>query len=92
MAATPLSGNQWAGPAVRAQAGGQDLYVGFYFWDNGSPELMLFLRDNGNWSQLGGATSQPASSRDHPVADSGGLHAGLRRERGHRGLRPAIAP
>ena len=50
---TPLTGTEWIGPAVRAQAGGQDLYVGIYFWDNGSPELMLFLRDNGNWTQLG---------------------------------------
>ena len=50
---TPLSGNQWTGPAVRAQAGGQDLYTGIYFWNNGNPELMLFLRDNGNWTQLG---------------------------------------
>jgi hypothetical protein len=53
VASTPLTGNQWVGPAVRAQAGGQDLYVGIYFWDNGNPELMLFLRDNGNWTQLG---------------------------------------
>jgi hypothetical protein len=50
---TQLSGGQWIGPAVRAQAGGQDLYVGIYFWNSGSPELMLFLRDNGNWSELG---------------------------------------
>ena len=55
----PLTGNQWVGPVVRAQAGGQDLYVGIYFWDNGNPELMLFLRDNGNWSQLGAATTSP---------------------------------
>ena len=32
---------------------GQDLYVGIDYWDNGSPELMLFLRDNGSWTQLG---------------------------------------
>ena len=62
MASTPLSGNQWTGPAVRAQAGGQDLYVGFYFWDNASPELMLFLRDNGNWSQLGGVATSPLAA------------------------------
>ena len=40
-------------PRRQAQAGGQDLYVGLYFWNSGSPELMLFLRDNGNWSELG---------------------------------------
>ena len=50
---TPLSGTEWIGPAVRAQAGGQDLYVGIYYWNNGSPDLMLFLRNNGNWTQLG---------------------------------------
>ncbi len=66
MTSTPLSGNQWVGPPVRAQAGGQDLYVGFYFWDNGSPELMLFLRDNGNWSQLGGVTTSPLAGGTTP--------------------------
>ena len=34
---TPLTGTQWIGPAVRAQAGGQDAYVGIYYWDNGKP-------------------------------------------------------
>ncbi len=44
---------------MRAQAGGRDLYVGVYFWGNGSPELMLSSRDNGNWSQLGGIGTRP---------------------------------
>ena len=66
MTSTQLSGNQWVGPAVRAQAGGQDAYVGIYFWNNGSPELMLFLRDNGNWTQLGAVFDQPASCRHSP--------------------------
>ena len=57
-----LTGYQWVGPAVRAQAGGQDLYVGIYFWDNGSPELMLFLRDKGNGSQLGASGTRPLNS------------------------------
>ena len=35
------------------QASGQSGYVGFYYWNNGSPELMLFLRNGGNWKQLG---------------------------------------
>ena len=48
-----LTGGQWVGPAVRAQAGGQDVYVGIYFWNNGSPVLMLFKRSGGNWTQLG---------------------------------------
>ena len=50
---TQLTGGQWIGPAVRAQAGGQDAYVGFYYWNYGSPELMLFKRSGGDWTQLG---------------------------------------
>ena len=34
---TQLTGGQWIGPAVRAQNGGQDAYVGAYYWNNGSP-------------------------------------------------------
>ena len=48
-----MTGSQWIGPAVRAQNGGQNGYVGIYYWNNGSPQLMLFLRHGGNWSQLG---------------------------------------
>ena len=51
---TPLTGSQWIGPVVRAQNGGQNLYVGFYSWNSGSPELMLFKRISGSWTQLGG--------------------------------------
>jgi hypothetical protein len=51
---TQLNGNQWIGPAVRVQAGGQDAYVGVYSWNNGSPELMVLERNGGTWSQLGG--------------------------------------
>ena len=50
---TPLTGTQWVGTAVRAQQGGQDAYVGIYWWNSGNPELEVFLRDNGNWSALG---------------------------------------
>jgi len=50
---TQLTGGQWIGPAVRMQNGGQNGYVGTYSWNNGSPELMLFKRTNGAWSQLG---------------------------------------
>jgi hypothetical protein len=50
---TPLSGTQWIGPMVRAQNGGQSLYVGIYYWNNGSQQLMLFKRINGQWAQLG---------------------------------------
>ena len=49
---TPLTGGQWIGPAVRMQASGQSGYVGFYYWDYGNPQVMLFLRNGGNWKQL----------------------------------------
>ena len=57
---TPLSGSQWIGPAVRMQASGQSGYVGFYYWNNGNPEVMLFLRKGGNWKQLGSTYSSGA--------------------------------
>ena len=51
---TPLSGGQWVAAAVRMQGGGQNAYAGLYYWNFGSPELMLFKRSNGAWTQLGG--------------------------------------
>jgi hypothetical protein len=53
LTSTQLTGSQWIGPAVRAQHGGRDGYVGIYFWNGGSPELMLFKRSGGSWTQLG---------------------------------------
>ena len=50
---TPLTGSQWIGPMVRVQGTGTGLYVGIYFWNSGNPELMLFKRINGAWTQLG---------------------------------------
>ena len=52
---TQLTGGQWVGPAVRVQNNGLDLYLGIYFWNNGSPELRLYKRSAGNWIQLGGS-------------------------------------
>lgn len=54
---TQLSGGQWIGPAIRAQNGGQDLYTGIYYWNNGNPMLMLFKRSGSNWTQLGNTYS-----------------------------------
>ena len=51
--ASQLSGGQWIGPAVRAQNGGLSLYVGLYWWNNGNPELALFKRTSGTWTELG---------------------------------------
>ena len=52
-----LTGDQWIGPAVRIQNGGQDGYLGIYYWNNGSPELMLFKRSSGNWTSSAAATA-----------------------------------
>ena len=57
---TQLTGSQWIGPMVRAQNGGQNAYVGIYYWNNGSPDLMLFKRISGSWTQLGGTYSSGA--------------------------------
>ena len=59
---TALSGGQWIGPAVRMQANGQSSYVGLYYWDSGSPELMLFLRNGSAWNELAAATTAPLSA------------------------------
>ena len=36
LTSTQLSGGQWVGPTVRTQNGGQDTYLGIYFWNSGS--------------------------------------------------------
>ena len=54
---TQLTGTQWIGPAVRMQSGGQNGYAGIYSWNNGSPQLMLFERSSGTWTQVGGTVS-----------------------------------
>ena len=59
LTSTQIAGGQWIGPAVRAQNGGQSLYVGIYWWNFGSPELLLFKRIYGNWTQLGSYPSGP---------------------------------
>ncbi len=50
---TQLSGGQWVGAAVRAQNGGQDTYLGIYFWNSGNPQLRLYKRSAGVFTQLG---------------------------------------
>jgi hypothetical protein len=52
---TQLSGGQWIGPAVRMQNGGQNMYLGIYFWNNGSQQLRVYERSAGTWTQLGGS-------------------------------------
>ena len=50
---TQLTNGEWVGPAVRSQNGGQDLYLGIYFWNYGNPQLRLYKRTGGSWTQLG---------------------------------------
>jgi hypothetical protein len=61
-----LTGAQWIGPAVRVQRGGQDAYLGIYWWNSGKPLLKLYLRHAGNFIPIGG------------VYDSGPLAAGTK--------------
>ena len=39
------------------QNSGQNAYAGLYYWNYGSPELMLFKRTGGGWAQLGACTT-----------------------------------
>ena len=57
MTSTQLSGGQWVGPAVRLQNNGQNGYLGIYYWNSGSPQLRLYMRSSGNWTQLGSTYS-----------------------------------
>ena len=73
MTSAQLTGGQWVGPAVRAQGSGQDGYVGFYYWNNGSPVLMLFKRSGGGWAQLGSTyNSGPLAAGTTLELDGGG--------------------
>ena len=38
---------------MRTQNGGQNTYLGIYFWNSGSPQLRLYKRNAGTWIQLG---------------------------------------
>ena len=60
VSSTQISGGQWIGPAVRAQNGGQSLYIGIYFWDFGNPLMMLFRLVGGSWAELGASYSSGA--------------------------------
>ena len=50
---TQLAGGQWIGVGVHAQGSGQNMYLGLYWWQSGTPVMMLFERTNGVWTQLG---------------------------------------
>ena len=57
-----LSGTQWIGPAVRMQASGQSGYVGFYYWNNGNPELCRSCGRPGTGKELGAYSSGALSA------------------------------
>jgi Putative esterase len=57
---TQLTGGQWIGPAVRSQNSGQNLYLGIYFWNSGSPQLRLYKRTSGGFTQLGASFATSA--------------------------------
>ena len=40
--------------------------MGIYYWNNGSPELMLFLRSEGNWPSSAPLPTGPLAA-GHPV-------------------------
>ena len=52
---------------MRAQNAGPSLYVGIYFWNNGSPALMLFKRVSGDWTQLGSTYASGALAAGTPL-------------------------
>src|SRR5205085_6923095 len=60
LTSTQLSGGQWVGPTVRTQNGGQNTYLGIYFWNSGSPQLRLYKRNAGSWIQLGSSYNSGA--------------------------------
>ena len=57
---TQLTGGQWIGPAVRLQSSGQDGYLGIYYWNFGNPQLRLYVRNAGSYTQLGSSYSSGA--------------------------------
>ena len=71
---TQLSGAQWVGPAVRMQNGGQNAYLGIYFWNSGSPALMLFVRNGGQLAAAERGYHRAAGGRDAAEAHRGGQH------------------
>jgi Bacterial Ig-like domain/Putative esterase len=44
---------KWVGPTVRSQNGGQDTYLGIYFYNSGTPQLRLYVRNGSSFTQLG---------------------------------------
>ena len=83
---TQLTGGQWIGPAVRSQNGGQDTYLGIYFWNNGSPAAPALRAHRRHLvTQLGSQLQQRPAARRHPAhAERGRLDHLLPAKRHHR--------
>jgi hypothetical protein len=47
-----VSGADWVGPAVRASSDGQNLYLGLYDYNNGTPYVQIFRRQAGTWAGI----------------------------------------
>jgi hypothetical protein len=57
---TQLTGSQWIGAVARSQNSGLSLYLGLYYWNGGSPLLMLYKRTSGSFTQLGSSYATSA--------------------------------
>ena len=57
MTSTQLSGGQWVGAAVRLQNGGQNGYVGIYYWNSAARSWCCSSGPGASWTQLGSAYS-----------------------------------
>ena len=81
-------GGGWIGAGVRLQGGGQDGYVGLYYGNGGSPDLMLFKRSGGGWAQLEHVQFRVAGGRDAAGGHGRRVHdlAAGERQHGHLGL------
>lgn len=55
VSSTQLTGTDWVGPTTRTQNSGQDLYLGLYDWNNGTPYLQIFKRVGGSWTVISGS-------------------------------------
>ena len=63
----PLTGGQWIGAAVRAQAGGQNLYLGLYYWQQRHPRPHAVQALNGSMDPAGLHLRQRGPGRRHPA-------------------------
>ena len=74
-----LTGSQWVGPAVRAQAGGADVYVGIYFCELRQPRTDAVLAQRRGLGPAGRQRpGQRPGRRHHLDPQRDGVHLDLR--------------